>query len=400
VVPVAQREKDLTEMLRHYCELSGGLFPEQLDKVWDYSSLILESFPPRPKPTAEREQDIVETRVKLQRGMMFVDLLPKNADWHYAGKGVWLGAADRPVFWYRPQDSKTYRVVDADLSVRDADTPPSMSVVPPEQDLLNALRYYTQVFEGRFPISLNDPALLSQGSFLTIVDTNIFAKFAIGADNRPSAEQMLEMTKANRNMQPGLEFVASLPPESDWHYAGWGVSRGAAQRPIFWYRPKDSEKYRVIYADLSVQDADAAPRVPDGPPLQDLIDALRYHSELSEGTFPDSLDRKDFFQSRGKKIGQWAGQTPTAKEVKEGAERVLRLQPGVAFAASLPPEADAHYAGQGVVRGKADTPIFWYRPQGAKMYRVVDADLSVRETDTPPEVANAQPVPGPSSSKE
>ena len=41
----------------------------------------------------------------------------------------------------------------------------------------------------------------------------------------------------------------------------------------------------------------------------------------------------------------------------------------------------------------ADTPIFWYRPKDAKKYRVIYADLSVREADTPPSVPNAQPVP-------
>jgi hypothetical protein len=205
--------------------------------------------------------------------------------------------------------------------------------------------------------------------------------------------------KVTKNIQPGVDFIASLPPQSDPHYAGWGVSLGAADRPIFWYRPEGSTKYRVIYADLSVHDADAAPDVPGGPPLQDLIDALRYYSELSDGTFPNSLDRKEFFQSQGRKFGQYAGQ-PTAKQVKECAQLELKLQPGAAFAASLPPEADAHYAGKGVERGKADTPIFWYRPKDAKAFRVVYADLSVHETDTPPDVANAQPVPGPSSPKQ
>ena len=56
-------------------------------------------------------------------------------------------------------------------------------------------------------------------------------------------------------------------PQSDWHYAGWGVSLGAADRPIFWHRPKDSKKYRVIYADLSVGDADTPPSVTNALPV-------------------------------------------------------------------------------------------------------------------------------------
>jgi hypothetical protein len=67
--------------------------------------------------------------------------------------------------------------------------------------------------------------------------------------------------------EPGLAFTASLPPEADAHYAGKGVSLGAADKPIFWYRPKDAKKYRVIYADLSVRAADAPPKVPDAQPV-------------------------------------------------------------------------------------------------------------------------------------
>ena len=64
---------------------------------------------------------------------MFTVLLPKEADAHYAGKGVSLGAADTPIFWYRPKDAKKYRVIYADLSVREADTPPSVPVAPDAQ---------------------------------------------------------------------------------------------------------------------------------------------------------------------------------------------------------------------------------------------------------------------------
>jgi hypothetical protein len=69
-------------------------------------------------------------------------------------------------------------------------------------------------------------------------------------------------------------------------------------------------------------------------------------------------------------------------------------QGGIFFANGLPPEADAHYAGKGVKFGTADKPIFWYRPKNAKNYRVIYADLSVRDADTPPNVPNSQPVPG------
>ncbi|MFZ5832924.1 MAG: hypothetical protein ACOY3P_22785, partial [Planctomycetota bacterium] len=66
-----------------------------------------------------------------QRGLSFADKLPPSADAHYVGKGVSFGAANTPIFWYRPKDSRNYRVIYADLSVREADTPPSMPDVQP-----------------------------------------------------------------------------------------------------------------------------------------------------------------------------------------------------------------------------------------------------------------------------
>jgi hypothetical protein len=398
-VPVAQLEKDLIAMFRQHAQLCGDRFPDNL-LFPKFVSRCLRAYPPETL-SAEQRQEFLEARAKLQQGALFIGLLPEGADWQYAGKGVWLGAPDRPIFWYRPQGSKKYRVVYADLSVRHADTPPSMSLVP-EQDLLNALRYYSELFDGRFPISLDDPTLLGQGyeSFLWIAHSKIYVKSPADVEYYPTATQTQELMKATRNIRPGVDFVASLPPQSDRHYAGWGVSLGTADRPIFWYRPEDSRKYRVIYADLSVGDAEMPPSVAAAPPLDDLIAALRYYSEQSDGTFPDSLDRKGFFRVLEEKLAAYVGQRITAKQVDESAASELKLQPGVAFANSLPPEADAHYAGKGVVRGKADMPIFWYRPKDAKVYRIVSADLSVREADTPPTVANAQPVPGPSSPKQ
>ena len=52
---------------------------------------------------------MTEALVKLHRGLIFSDLLPKEADSHYAGKGVSLGAADTPTFRHRPKDGKAIR---------------------------------------------------------------------------------------------------------------------------------------------------------------------------------------------------------------------------------------------------------------------------------------------------
>ena len=68
-----------------------------------------------------------------------------------------------------------------------------------------------------------------------------------------------KLTPVSMMIDRGMGFVVELPREADAHYAGKGVSLGAPGTPIFWYRPKDAKKYRVIYADLSVREADTYP---------------------------------------------------------------------------------------------------------------------------------------------
>jgi len=46
---------------------------------------------------------------------------------------------------------------------------------------------------------------------------------------------------------------------------------------------------------------------------------------------------------------------------------------------TLKPENDPHYVGGGVKLGTPDRPILWYKPTAAAKYRVIYADLSVKE---------------------
>jgi outer membrane lipoprotein-sorting protein len=122
-------------------------------------------------------------------------------------------------------------------------------------------------------------------------------------------------------------------------------------------------------------------------------------AELSGGAFPDSLEMQAIMQIVAENFVPGMGSSPNEEQMRKMAEAQKKLQRGLMFALGLPPEADAHYAGKGVSLGAADKPIFWYRPKDAKKYRVIYADLSVRDADTPPNVPNAQPVPGPASPK-
>ena len=143
----------------------------------------------------------------------------------------------------------------------------------------------------------------------------------------------------------------------------------------------------------------------DASPLteNDLVATLRGYAEATGGMFPDAIATESVMkvvQKAASKLGVKEKQQPSPEQQAKLMQTVMKLSRGFTFALRLPPEADAHYAGKGVKLCTADTPIFWYRPKDAKKYRVIYADLSIREADQSPSVPDAQPVPAPAGAKQ
>jgi outer membrane lipoprotein-sorting protein len=55
---------------------------------------------------------------KMFNALLFVAKLPQGS-WRYAGNGVKINTPDTPIFWYKPAGKELYRVVYADLSVKE-----------------------------------------------------------------------------------------------------------------------------------------------------------------------------------------------------------------------------------------------------------------------------------------
>ncbi len=117
-------EEDLIETFRVWAELSGGRFPSELN-MGAIKELEQAFADKGPKPDKEKGfddpafQEFLQLFQKINRGLTFTIVLREEADWHYAGADATFGDATRPIFWYRPEGSETYRVVYADLSVLD-----------------------------------------------------------------------------------------------------------------------------------------------------------------------------------------------------------------------------------------------------------------------------------------
>lgn len=116
-----------------------------------------------------------------------------------------------------------------------------------EQDLIEFLRLWSSwTKDHTFPPTLH-PIELQKVS-MEMEQSGKFGMFEAGETSEQ--DRMQHAMKMAR----GIVFVTSLPPESNWNYAGENVKFGDAQTPIFWYQPAGSETYRVIYGDLSVKD--------------------------------------------------------------------------------------------------------------------------------------------------
>ena len=124
---------------------------------------------------------------------------------------------------------------------------------PSEKDLIAAFKSCDEISGEDFPESLDTAGI-----------TKLVIKHAIsqGAKDKDFPDQEYDaLMKQSVVIGRGFGFALQLPESSDAHYAGKGVKQGAKNTPIFWYRPEGKTAYRVIFADLTAKDADAAPQV-------------------------------------------------------------------------------------------------------------------------------------------
>ena len=128
-------EEDLVRSLRLCAEANDGRFPDELNQL-TAPKLIAGMMTSKPSPTEEETQELMQQAAGIARGLQFAITQPiaEGFPAWYAGNGVQLGEADRPIFWYRPQDAANFRVIYGDLSVKETTTAPEVD----EVDVLHA----------------------------------------------------------------------------------------------------------------------------------------------------------------------------------------------------------------------------------------------------------------------
>ncbi len=125
-----------------------------------------------------------------------------------------------------------------------------------------------------------------------------------------------------------------------------------------------------------------------GSTEQDFIEGLRIRAEVfGDGWFPEGVAVEDYLKqapAMGKKIEE------LGLSDEEGTELGMKLARHLLFIRFFKGHGEWHYAGQGVKLGDAETPIFWYCPEGSETYRVIYGDLRVE--DVAPENLH-EPIP-------
>lgn len=146
------------------------------------------------------------------------------------------------------------------------------ATMPVEDDLVNILRLVAKHNNGVFPPTIGTNKEYMQAiqaaskeeteKFLKTPETKKLLeklKAQYGQDKDGFMKAWMEATmpltqKLTQKHIQGVMFYRMLKPENDPHYAGKDVKLGTPDHPILWYRPTGAEKYRVIYADLSVKE--------------------------------------------------------------------------------------------------------------------------------------------------
>jgi len=156
-----------------------------------------------------------------------------------------------------------------------------------EADFIEGLRILAETFnDGQFPdgVAVEDflkqvPMIQEKGKKLGL-----------------SQEQD---TALGKKLQQYLLFTRFFKGEGKWYYRGKGVKLGEADKAIFWYRPKGSQTYRVIYGDLRVEDV-ARENLPEPLPADDVFEPGAGYQQWSKPEFVGSQADYCYVQPDGK----------------------------------------------------------------------------------------------------
>jgi hypothetical protein len=120
--------------------------------------------------------------------------------------------------------------------------------LPPEEHVVRILKFYSGLYDGSFPERIDGPELVSK------------ITSRAGAKRLEDPAFMKEFTELSGSMGAAWTFRQSL---NKFGYVGTGHLNDE-DTVVFWYLPKGADKYRAVYADLTIKDVteDKLPKLP------------------------------------------------------------------------------------------------------------------------------------------
>ena len=272
-------EKDLLEMFRTWAEHMDGNLPSVLDMNAPVEFVKHQRKKMKEEgiePTEKAALELQKTIMKMSRGGMFVQALPSESDWHYVGKEVKFGDAEKPIFWYKPEGSETYRVIYGDLSIREVSAeeisksskaepiPKNTSEVQAtidkanamganipadkrnivarmlslnEEDLVIGLRVFSELSGGRYPTKLDTKS--------TVIEID-----GLGTDVLGDVPKDVKKQKVQDIFFAAAYHDKMVREKKDVAYYGDKITIADTDKVLIrWKLSKD--KYRVVFGNLT-----------------------------------------------------------------------------------------------------------------------------------------------------
>jgi len=274
-------EEDLINMFRIWAEHMDGNLPSALEMnaMMEFMQYQRKKMKEQGiEPTEKTMLEMQGTIQKMSRGGMFVQKLSADSDWHYAGKDVKFGDAEKPIFRYKQEGSETYRVIYGDLSIREvsADEVPKSSEAEPipkdksegqalvdkanamganipadkrnvvarmfslsEKDLIVGLRVFSELSGGRYPKKLDAKSVIKEAD-------------GIGAEMLRDVPKDVKKQKVQDIFFAAAYHDKLVRERKDVVYYGNTVTSQESNIILIrWKIGKD--KYRVVSGNLTVK---------------------------------------------------------------------------------------------------------------------------------------------------
>jgi hypothetical protein len=115
---------------------------------------------------------------------------------------------------------------------------------------------------------------------------------------------------------------------------------------------------------------------------KDLIEALAFWAEMSEGSFPSNInDLCDPNLINPKLIKKYDKDSEPQQELEQAMAKANIILKGLYFTQELKANHNWNYNSEGVKLGDSNIPLCWWKKVNSEQYRVIYADLSIADVN-------------------